>query len=157
MSRPSRVVISRASSDRKAVERDVVALLNRHGIEPWYSRDDIPSAAQWESSIRTGLESSDWFLVVLTPAALRSRWVNAEVHWAFEERPGRVIPVLCEGCTWQSLHLMVRAVQLIDLREKSDDARQRLLNTWGVALRSRFQRAGPSASVDWGRTFEWAT
>ena len=83
----SRVFISHSSRDRDLVEREVIEPLRRHDIETWYSKDDIETAADWEKSICQGLNDCEWFLVVLTPRAVESRWVKIEVDWALDERP----------------------------------------------------------------------
>src|SRR5262245_3314838 len=112
-----RVFISHSTADRAFVEHEIVQVLDRHGIDRWYCQDDIQSAADWEEKIRRGLELCDWFLVVMSPRSLASRWVRAEVHWALDERPDRIVPVLFEECAWQDLHLLLRCVQHVDFRQ----------------------------------------
>ena len=51
-----RVFVSHSSADRDFVEREVVALLDRHGIGRWYCREDIRTASDWEEKIRAGFE-----------------------------------------------------------------------------------------------------
>src|SRR5262249_48823422 len=118
--------------DRDFVEREIVTLFERHGIDRWYSREDIQTASDWEGKIRGGLEACDWFLVVMSPRALASRWVRAEVRWAMDERPDRIVPVLLEDCNWHDFHLMMRGVQHADFRnlDHREDARKRLLGVW---------------------------
>ena len=84
-------------------------MLRAHGVATWYAEEDIPTAEKWEESIRRGLESCDWFLVVMSPRSLASRWVKAEVLWAMDERPKRIVPVLLEDCNWHDFHLPLEA------------------------------------------------
>lgn len=132
MGKPNQVFVSHSALDREFVEREIVSLLTLHDIRVWYSQQDIQTAAQWHLSILKGLEKCDWFLVVLSPRSVASSWVAAEVHWALEERQGRVVPVLVEDCDWQRLHLMLRTIQHVDLRGNSEDAKRRLLQTWAI-------------------------
>lgn len=125
-----RVFISHAAADRAFVVDEMVPRLREEGVDSWYCEAEIGTASQWEREIRAGLESCDWFLVVLTPRSVSSPWVSAEVHWAFDERPGRVIPVLLETSDWPALHLMLRTVQHVDMRTDRDAAWRRLLATW---------------------------
>jgi TIR domain len=127
-----KVFISYANEDRHFVEKEIISLLQRHGIQTWYSRDDVRSAEHWEETIRLGLESCDWFLVVLTERAVASDWVRAEVHWAMDERKGRFIPVLVEDCDWRKLHLKIRMIQLVDFRQIQDEERRKLLKCWDI-------------------------
>jgi len=133
-SKPNRVFVSHSHDDREFVEREIVALLRDHGVKVWYATEDIKTASQWEQSIRQGLQQSDWFLVVLSPRSVNSEWVGAEVHWAMDERRRQFVPVLAEDCEWQDLHLMMRRIQYVDFRRDLDDARRRLLDTWGIVL-----------------------
>src|SRR5437588_7739497 len=96
-SRP-KVFISHATADRDLVQRHILDLLRAHGIDTWYAEDDIHTAEEWEMSIRQGLASCEWFLVVMTPRSANSKWVQAEVNWAIDKRQGRLIPVLLEAC-----------------------------------------------------------
>jgi hypothetical protein len=130
-----RVFISHASADRHEVEQEVIALLRRHGLDPWYARTEILTASEWQREILSGLKKSDWFLVVLTPRATASKWVKSEVDWAFQHRQGRVIPVMLEDCSLEDLHLHLRLIQHVDLRSPSDEERARLLATWGLLLK----------------------
>ena len=115
------------------MENDLLPLLRRHSIAPWYSTDDIPSAAVWERCIRDGLNSCEWFLVVLSPSAVASEWVQAEVHWAMEHRRGRIVPVLIYDCDPSQLHLQLMRYQYVDFRQDREEAGARLLSVWGVA------------------------
>lgn len=125
-----RVFISHSSLDRDFVERQIIAPLRSHGIETWYSKDSIETAAEWEKKIREGLRSCDWFLVVMTPRSVASKWVQREVFWAMERREGRIIPVLLETCDPEDLHLGLLPIQYIDFRQEVEAARRKLLSIW---------------------------
>lgn len=140
------VFISHSAADRAFVEAEILPVLHKGGIKPWYAERSIQSAEQWEQSIRKGLEQSDWFMVVMSPRSTASRWVAREVHWAVEERYGRVIPVLMEDCDLNAWHLGLRVLQYVDFRHDKRDARKKLLATWGAAPppgRARTDKAGP--------------
>jgi uncharacterized protein YraI len=127
-----KVFISHSSLDREFVEREVITPLNTNGIETWYSTDSIRTAEAWERSIREGLKSCDWFLVVMSPNSVASKWVQREVHWAIERREGRVIPVLIEACDPEDLHLGLLPIQHIDFRQNIKKAQKKLLAIWGA-------------------------
>lgn len=123
----SGVFISHSSLDRKLVERKIIAPLRRHGVETWYSNDDIKPAVDFERSIHQGLEGCEWFLVALTPRAVASDWVKSEVDWALQHRPGRVIPVLLEDCDPKKFHLRLRLVEHVDFRRDPKRAIKELI------------------------------
>jgi len=131
----STVFISHASADRQAVEKNIVTLLTAHGIRVWYCKENIGTGTQWERAIREGLESCDWFLVVISPRAIDSEWVRCEVDWGIENRRGRIVPVLLEPCDPSRLHLKLRMIQHIDFADASSAAKERLLAVWGASYR----------------------
>jgi hypothetical protein len=128
-----RAFICHSAADRLLLAREIVPLLNAHGIDTWFASDDVQTAAEWESSIRKGLEVCDWFLIALSPNALASSWVRTEVHWAAERRQGRIVPVMLESCDPAVLHLRLTQIQYVDFTTVSDRARQKLLAAWGVS------------------------
>ena len=103
-----RIFVSHCTEDREFVENEIVSLLRKHGLDTWYSRTDIGAATNLEQDIRTALVTCDWFLVVMSKASLASRWVKTEVHWAMEERQGRIVPVMIEPLDPSEFHLMLR-------------------------------------------------
>ena len=56
-------------------------------------REELPSSSDLAQSIRTALNASEFLIVVCSPAAARSRWVNEEVR-TFKEL-GRAHRILC--------------------------------------------------------------
>ena len=81
--------------------------------KPWWKRralrifrDESSLSANphlW-SSITDALDGSAWFVLLLSPDAAESEWVNNEVEYWLEHRdPGRIIPVLTDGdFAWQN-------------------------------------------------------
>lgn len=75
--------------------------------KPWWKRralrifrDESSLSANphlW-SSITEALDSSDWFLLLLSPDAADSPWVNQEIeYWKTHKDPSRILPVLTDG------------------------------------------------------------
>src|SRR5207302_3802478 len=90
----AKVFISHSVEDHAFVKQEIVKFLESQGIDTWFAENEIQAADRWEQSIRHGLESCDWFLVVMSPRSAQSKWVKAEVSWAIDKREGRLIPVL---------------------------------------------------------------
>ena len=79
--------------------------------KPWWKRralrifrDESSLSANphlW-SSITDALDTSDWFVLLLSPDAAESEWVNQEVeYWLEHKDAGRIIPVVTDGeFTW---------------------------------------------------------
>jgi len=84
--------------------------------KPWWKRralrifrDESSLSANphlW-SSITDALDKSGWFVLLLSPEAAESPWVNNEVeYWLEHKDPGRIIPVVTDGeFTWSEADL----------------------------------------------------
>ena len=128
------VFVSHSSRDRRFVEQEITPLLTRHGLQPWYSREQIKTAEEWEQRVLRGLEECEWFLVILSPSAVASDWVRREVTWAMTNRPGRLVPLLLRTSDFQALHQHLSAIQYVDYRRRLGAARARLLAVWSRSL-----------------------
>lgn len=84
MARPKQIFISHANADRKFLER-LSRLLADHHLRFWHSRKDIRGAQQWHDEIGAALRKCDWFLIVLSPSAVKSKWVKRELAFALQE------------------------------------------------------------------------
>lgn len=108
--------ISHSTKDVDFVLEHLKAPCTALGINAWCSATDMRLAADWEQQIRRELAQSDWFVVVLSPDAAKSEWVQAETHWALENKHGRVIPVMARGCDPCDVHIRLGRIQYIDFR-----------------------------------------
>ena len=131
--RPKEVFISHAHQDRKFVAK-LTELLRNHGIRYWYSARHILGAQQWHDEIGKALARCDWFMVVLSPHAVKSEWVRHECLYALNDTRyvGRIVPVLYKKCRWRRLSWTLRAFQWVDFSDDTDSARRDLLRTWGI-------------------------
>jgi hypothetical protein len=66
----------------------------------WIFRDQTGLAVTpglW-SSIQDALDSSEWFVLMASPEAARSQWVNREIeHWVASKAADRILPVVTGG------------------------------------------------------------
>ena len=105
--------------------------LRQLGLRVWVAPDSIRPGEGWVQAINRGLEESSHMVVVLTPAATSSRWVQMETSVAIAfEREGRMelIPLDVVRCKvpalWQSY-------QRIPFRHNYDAAFGQLANRLG--------------------------
>jgi len=102
--------------------------------KPWWRRralrifrDDSSLTANphlW-ASITDALDTSSWFVLLMSPEAARSEWVNREVeYWAEHKDPDRIIPVLTEGhFAWADSDLVSDAAPPALARAFADEPR----------------------------------
>lgn len=92
---PRQVFISHAHEDDRFAHR-LATDLRGHGWRVWIAPDSIEPGETWVDAINRGLEASSYYLLVLTPAASASPWVNTETNVAISlehQRIMRFIPL----------------------------------------------------------------
>ena len=131
--RPKQVFLSHATGDRKWADR-TAALLRRHGVPVWYSRAHLRGAQQWQQDIGLALKRCDWFLLILSPSAVKSMWVKRELFYALNQRryQDRIVPVLLRECDYENLHWALAGFQMVKLSVGFTAASRELLRVWGL-------------------------
>lgn len=132
------VFLSHSTKDRDFVIR-LVRILKEHGIGYWYSSTHISAAKQWHDEIGRALNRCNWFLVVLTPNAVRSRWVKREVLFALNEAryDERIIPLLRRPCNYSRLSWTLPEFQFVDFSGSFDVGCRQLLRIWKIDYKPR--------------------
>jgi formylglycine-generating enzyme required for sulfatase activity len=105
----------------------LAADLQANGWPVWIAPDSIKPGEKWVEAINRGLEESGVFVLVVSPAAVESRWVRTETNLAIElEHEGqiRLTPLLFEAV---SLPPLWRAYQRIPFRRDYDSGFTQLL------------------------------
>jgi hypothetical protein len=133
---PRELFVSHASADRRLVDR-LAQMFERHGIPYWYSRRNLIGAQQWHDEIGAALERCDWFLIVLSPAAMKSEWVKRELLFALNDRRyrNRIVPVAAKTCDYKKLSWTLDALQRVDFTKAFEDGCRELLCVWSVGCR----------------------
>ena len=92
----------------------------------------------WLSQIEAEIEAAKWFFVLISPAALESKWVRKEVELAMEapHLKGKVVPILIEEtANWTSLHEHIGRLQSFRLYNDRDETLTRIIE--GIYKRPR--------------------
>ena len=133
-----KVFLSHAARDRSFVVR-LARILERHRVKYWYSAQHIRGAQEWHDAIGRALNECNWFLVVLTPAAVRSLWVKRELAFALRQRRynQRIIPVLWKGCEFDELSWTLEEFEFIDFTGDFAAACEQLLRIWRIQYRAK--------------------
>lgn len=137
LTRP-KVFISHCAQDRAFVRR-LTRVFDEHRIPYWYSGEHIRGAQEWHDEIGRGLKSCNWFLVVLTPAAVRSTWVKRELSFALRQRRynDKIIPVLLKRCRFHDLSWTLGELEFVDFTGHFGDGCARLLRIWDITAQSK--------------------
>ena len=134
---PSEVFLSHASADRKFAD-ELAHILRSHGIPVWYSESDIVGAQRWHDEIGKALARCDWFLLVLSPTAVKSRWVGRELTYALNESrfDDHIIPVIHRPCDPKRLSWTLPSMEYVDFTQSKVTGIKDLLRVWGIGYRS---------------------
>jgi hypothetical protein len=99
--RPARVFLSYASSDKPSA-RFIADALRQSGVSTWLDEWEIRVGDSFVQRIEAAAKSSDYILLLLSPAAVDSEWVQTEINFALsrelKERAIRLVPVLVADC-----------------------------------------------------------
>jgi hypothetical protein len=133
---PVEVFLSHSAKDKRFLKW-LVDVMRDHGVPVWFSEHGIRGAAQWHDEIGAALARCDWMIVVLSPAAIASRWVKREVTYAVEEPrfDGRIVPLRISACSAKELSWVLLQIQTIDFIGRFDDACRELFAIWGISYR----------------------
>jgi len=128
--------LSHATKNRRFAER-IQRVLGDHGVDVWLAGDQIIAGQDWLEQVGNALERSDWLLVLLSPAAVKSDWVNLEVKYAIvqERFQGRIILLVYQECELRSSWWGLASVQHVDFQEDFHEGCTQLLAIWGIAYR----------------------
>jgi hypothetical protein len=136
----ARVFISYSSADHDFVQSEVDGLIKALGFETWFAPTNLRSSELWEKSILIGLESSDWFIVIVSASATSSDWVKKELSWAFDNLSDRIIPLVIDGSDVGDVDKRLSNIHHLDYGADRTQATQRLVKRLIDAEYRGFQR-----------------
>ena len=130
---PAEVFISHSSKNATFASR-LEKVLDGHGVKSFLSKQHIRGAQEWHDEIGAALQRCDWFLVVLSPQSVSSRWVKHELIYALQDDryKERIIPVLYRKCDGRRLSWTLSALQRVDFRKDFHQGCKELLVIWGL-------------------------
>ena len=142
--RPREVFLSHSSSDR-LVAAKLADVLRDHGIPVWYSERSLLGAQQWHDEIGAALKRCDWFMLLLSKAAERSKWVRRELLYALrvDRYAERIIPVRYWSCDNDKLSWALNDFQAVDISSNFVAGCRALLRIWGVGYKKPSRKRTP--------------
>ncbi len=105
-----RIFISYSHADSHYARR-LAEALNANGFRAWLD-ERINYGEEWPSAVQAALDQSDAVIVLMTPRAEKSLWVQNELARALRKSK-RLFPVLLAGESW----LSVESIQYHDARD----------------------------------------
>lgn len=125
-----KVFLSHASEDKPFVER-LAADLAKHSIPVWLDKFNLKIGESVSGKINDGIANSRYFAIVLSPAAVRSKWVTEELNAALMKQVANdgtfLLPILLEDC---EIPPLLAHRKHADFRSGYDAALDELLSIW---------------------------
>jgi len=134
-----RVFISYSHADRVFVDK-LSETLQDGGVDVWIDKWMIQVGDSITQKINDGIGNSDFLIVVLSRASVRSKWVREELNTALirnveQDKHAFILPVLIEDCDMPTL---LQHRKYADFRDDSAQALQELL----AVIRGTKEKAG---------------
>jgi hypothetical protein len=125
---PPEIFLSHASKDRRFAVK-LARQLRRDGLRVWYSERHIVGARQWHDEIGAALRRCNWFILVLSPSAVRSKWVKHELLYALRSARfnNRIVPLRYRSCESERLSWTLEGFQHIGFTKGFDAGYSELL------------------------------
>jgi hypothetical protein len=128
---PGKVFVSHASKDKDFVDR-LVSDLAARGVPVWYDKLDVRLGDSIPGKISDGISEAKYFLIVLSPAAVKSVWVREELNAALMRQVASagafLLPVLVEDC---DIPPLLGHRRFADFRESYEAGLEELLGVFG--------------------------
>jgi hypothetical protein len=98
---PHDVFVCHSSHDKEFV-RKLAAALKNQGFKVWLDEFEMLPGDSLYDKIQQGIRKSSWFIIVLSPHSVKSKWCRRELHAALEQEFDRkrvyVVPVFFKQC-----------------------------------------------------------
>jgi hypothetical protein len=101
------------------IMRRLRADLTAAGFTVWTDENLQPGTPQWMSAIETAIRSAMCAIVLLTPDAKKSEWVEKELATA-KIHHKEIIPLLALGNEQTAVPLLLSSTQYLDIRSDAD-------------------------------------
>ena len=133
---PAEVFLSYANKDQ-SFANELAAMLRGHGLPVWYSSTNILGAQQWHDEIGHALSRCDWFLLLMSPHAVKSKWVKRELLYALrhDRYEERIVPIRYKACDESDLSWVLPTLQSVDFCVSYEAGCRALLRVWGLGLK----------------------
>jgi formylglycine-generating enzyme required for sulfatase activity len=114
------VFISYSSKDR-TIANFIARRLVAHGAGVFIDYEGLQAGQDFIGRLGKEIEKSDYFVLLVSPRSLASKWVRAEIGWAFT-RDITIIPVLLEPASYEGV-FVIAPLHHIDFTRWSVDGR----------------------------------
>jgi hypothetical protein len=110
-----KVFISYSHKDKPFVQ-NLTLDLEKMGLDIWVDSSTIKGGEYWGREIQKAIDECSFFIVVLTPDSVESKWVTNELSYALSKGL-RILPIMLRQC---EIPLALLKYQYLDFTETSN-------------------------------------
>jgi hypothetical protein len=131
--KPAEAFLSHSSKNSSFATRLAKALAAA-SVPVFFSKKSIRGAQEWHDQIGIALKRCNWFLLVLSPHSVKSKWVKHELLYALQSNRYRekIVPCLYRNCKPENLSWTLDQFQRVDFRTDFDSGCRELFAIWGL-------------------------
>lgn len=139
--KPAEVFLSHSSRDLSFASR-LAHAISAVGVPVFFSKKSIRGAQEWHDQIGKALKRCKWFVLLLSPHSVKSKWVKHELLYALKENRFRekIVPCLYKDCKPDNLSWTLSQFQFLDFRSGFDGGTRELLALWGLRYKPTTKR-----------------
>ena len=120
-----KVYLSHAHSDERLAEK-VSRILEDAGLQVWDATREIMPGDNWAATLGNALQESQAMVVLVTPDAMRSKWVRWEIEYALGQTRfrERLVPVFVgdpDDLEKEDVPWILRRLKVINLTEGNEE------------------------------------
>lgn len=117
MTRPAEVFISYSNRNSSFVN-ELAEVLDRHEVSYFLSRKTLRPGEPWITKVGEALARCDWFLLILSPQAIKSTWVFREFSYALvdERYEDRLVPCWWRKCELTPRWFSLKSIQNLEVK-----------------------------------------
>jgi len=132
------------SREDKSQMLSIAHALESSGIRCWTDRELQPGIESWPKAVGKAIEEAKYVVVLLSPEAKKSDWVETELMYARESCNKPVIPLLVRGSKSDSVPFILSRTQHIDAVSNLEAGIQALI----VTLQKRLNPVSIDVTAD---------
>jgi hypothetical protein len=135
------VFLSYSHKDNYYRER-VQKALEQHGLSVWVDDRGIPPGVDWQEAIQDAIDSACCVVVILSPDAKNSRYINRELSYA-DDRGKRIFPILARGKPGSSVPFAVSGIQFVSIAKVSQAKFELVMESLARTIRAHHDAGCP--------------
>jgi hypothetical protein len=130
----SDVFLSYAHKDNH-YRKQVQKALEKRGLTVWVDDRGISPGVSWQEAVQDAIDDACVVVVILSPDAKESRYVNRELNYADNQKK-RIFPILARGNSKNAVPFIVSGIQFVNIGKVSKAKFDDILDALAEAIRT---------------------